>query len=451
MATNDTISALAEPQAVEAEEALLGSVLIDPESYFEVSGMLREQDFFVVKHGWVWSAFASLHERNFPIDLRSTADELDRTNRLEGIGGPAFLTRLVTLVPSALHVAAYGKTVEEAAIRRRLLRAASDIAKAAYDKSTDIAEVVSHSEQLVFAVSEARMATDLQPIRQVAADYYERVQYLYEHQDQFTGVRSGFHDLDLLLGGMQNSDLIVIAGRPGRGKSAFMISVALNAAVRDKKQVAIFSLEMSNEQVMQRMVAQQTKIDAQRLRLGKLTADEMTKFAHSTTSLAALGMHLDDTPSISTTQLRAKCRRLDAETRLDLVIVDYLQLMTAEVGRENNRVQEVSAISRSLKALARELRVPVLAGAQLSRGVEQRKGQRPMLADLRESGSIEQDSDVVMFLHHPDEWDEMPEKKEVTELVVAKHRNGRTGTLDLIFLPQFTQFADAVHKSISLD
>jgi replicative DNA helicase len=264
-------------------------------------------------------------------------------------------------------------------------------------------------------------------------------------------VRSGFHDLDLLLGGMQNSDLIVIAGRPGRGKSAFMISVALNAAVRDKKQVAIFSLEMSNEQVMQRMVAQQTKIDAQRLRLGKLTADEMTKFAHSTTSLAALGMHLDDTPSISTTQLRAKCRRLDAETRLDLVIVDYLQLMTAEVGRENNRVQEVSAISRSLKALARELRVPVLAGAQLSRGVEQRKGQRPMLADLRESGSIEQDSDVVMFLHHPDEWDEMPEKKEVTELVVAKHRNGRTGTLDLIFLPQFTQFADAVHKSISLD
>ena len=284
-----------------------------------------------------------------------------------------------------------------------------------------------------------------------SADYYERVQYLYEHQDQFTGVRSGFHDLDLLLGGMQNSDLIVIAGRPGRGKSAFMISVALNAAVRDKKQVAIFSLEMSNEQVMQRMVAQQTKIDAQRLRLGKLTADEMTKFAHSTTSLAALGMHLDDTPSISTTQLRAKCRRLDAETRLDLVIVDYLQLMTAEVGRENNRVQEVSAISRSLKALARELRVPVLAGAQLSRGVEQRKGQRPMLADLRESGSIEQDSDVVMFLHHPDEWDEMPEKKEVTELVVAKHRNGRTGTLDLIFLPQFTQFADAVHKSISLD
>ena len=445
---NDSHEGLVQPYNLDAEEAVLGSILIDSDAYFEVASMLRSEDFRSVKHRWIWATFSTLHEQRIPIDMLTTQDELERQGQLDEAGGFAYLSQLVTSVPTAFNVAAYGKLVEEAATRRRLIQAASDIAKIAYDEKTDISEVVSQSERALFSVSEARSTRDLTPIRQVANDYYERVQFLYDNQGELVGVPTGFRDLDTLLGGMQKSDLIIIAGRPGKGKSAFMVTLALNASRTYKKQVALFSLEMSNEQVMQRMVAQDTRIDSQHLRLGNLGDEDMSRFVQSVGLLSELGIHLDDTPALSATQLRAKCRRLAAEVELDMVIVDYLQLMTADIARESNRVQEVSYISRSLKTIARELRIPVLAGAQLSRSVEHRKGQRPMLADLRESGSIEQDSDVVMFLHHPDVWDETPQKKHVTELLLSKHRNGKTGSLELVFLPKYAQFVDAAHPSM---
>lgn len=451
MTTVDTRAALAPPYNLEAEEAVLGAVLIDSDAYLEVAQLLRPDDFYSARHAWLWEAYVTLHEQRMPIDIVTVQDELERHGRLSEIGGPAYLTQLVTSVATSFNVEAYGRLVEEAATRRRLLQAASDIAKVAYDEQTDIGEVVGQAEQSLFSVSQRRQTRDLVHIRKVASDYYDRVQYLFDHRDEPLGVPTGFRDLDKILGGMQKSDLIIIAGRPGQGKSGFMISVALNAA-RHRKHVAFFSLEMSNEQVVQRMIAQETEINTHRLRLGELEEHEWSRFIHSVSVLSDRSVYLDDTPSISALQLRTKARRLDAEVELDLIIVDYLQLMTAEVGRRDmNRVQEVSVISRGLKALARDLNVPVLAGAQLSRSVEQRSGQRPMLSDLRESGSIEQDSDVVLFLHHPDDWDEQPELQNVTEVVVAKHRNGPTGKVKLVFLGELAKFVDGETRRVVLD
>jgi replicative DNA helicase len=320
----------------------------------------------------------------------------------------------------------------------------------AYDGATDINTVIGESEKALFGVSESRNLHELQPMRKAASDYYDRVQYLYDHRDEIIGVPTGFKDLDKLLGGMQNSDLLILAGRPGRGKTSLLLSMALNSAKLHKKRVAIFSLEMSNEQLVQRLVSQETAIDSHRLRLGKLQDDEWPRFTQAITLLSETGIFLDDTPAISTLQLRTKCRRLNSEVKLDMIVVDYLQLMTSDQ-RIDNRVQEVSAISRALKTLARELNVPVLTAAQLSRAVEQRSGGKPMLSDLRESGSIEQDADVVLFLHHPDDWNDDPQKKNITEIVVAKHRNGPTGSVELVFLEQLTKFADAETRHLTFD
>lgn len=438
------------PHNIEAEEAVIGSVLIDPESYFDVAQFLEASDFYLVKHRWVWEAFATLHDNRTPIDLLTVQEELERRSQLAEIGGPAYLTRLVTLTPTAFNAAAYGRLVEEAATRRRLINAASDIAKLAYDVGADINTVIGESEKALFGVSESRNLHELKPMRKAASEYYDRIQYLYDHRGEFIGVPTGFKDLDKLLGGMQQSDLLIVAGRPGRGKTSLLLSIALNAAKIYKKRVAVFSLEMSTEQLVQRMVAQETGINSHRLRLGQLEDDEWRRLTEAIKVLSETGIYLDDTPSISALQLRTKCRRLNSEIRLDLIAVDYLQLMTGEF-RVENRVQEVSHISRSLKALARELNVPVLTAAQLSRAVEQRSGQRPMLSDLRESGSIEQDSDVVLFLHHPDDWDEDPQRKSITEVMVAKHRNGPTGSVELVFLEQLTKFADAETRHLSFE
>ncbi|MEK7278516.1 MAG: DnaB-like helicase C-terminal domain-containing protein, partial [Chloroflexota bacterium] len=261
---------------------------------------------------------------------------------------------------------------------------------------------------------------------------------------------TGFKDLDKILGGLQESDLVIVAGRPGRGKTSLLLSMALNAARTSRKRVAVFSLEMSNEQLVQRLVSQETAINSQRLRLGKLEEDEWPRFTHAISVLGDTGLYLDDTPAISALQLRTKCRRLYSEIKLDLIVIDYLQLMTSDF-RTENRVQEVSYLSRNLKALARELNIPVLVAAQLSRAVEQRSGQRPMLSDLRESGSIEQDSDVVMFIHHPDEWSNDPEKKNISEIIIAKHRNGPTGSVELVFLESLTKFADAETRHLKFE
>ena len=438
------------PHNIEAEEAVIGSVLIDPESFFDVAQFLKADDFYIVKHRWIWDVFTTLHDSRTPIDLLTVQEELERRGQLAEMGGPAYLTRLITLTPTAYNAPAYGRLVEESATRRRLINAASDIAKLAYDVGSDINTVVGESEKALFGVSERRNLHELEPMHKAASAYYDRIQYLYDHRDEMLGVPTGFKDLDKLLGGMQQSDLLIVAGRPGRGKTSLLLSIALNAAKTYKKRVAIFSLEMSTEQLVQRLVAQETGINSHRLRLGKLDDDEWPRFTQAITVLSDTGIFLDDTPALSALQLRTKCRRLNNEIKLDLIVVDYLQLMSGDF-RVENRVQEVSHISRSLKALARELNVPVLTAAQLSRAVEQRSGQRPMLSDLRESGSIEQDADIVLFLHHPDGWDEEPQKKSITEVMVAKHRNGPTGSVELIFLEQLTKFADAETRHLSFE
>jgi replicative DNA helicase len=430
------------PHNIEAEEAVLGSLLIDPEALFRVTPFLKSDDFYLQKNSWIFEAILSLHERREPIDFVTLCDDLERQERLEQIGGAAHVTHLINAVPSAIHVEAYGHIVEQAAIRRRLISAASRIAQLAYQEHEDVDQTVDRAEQALFSVSQRRISRDLTPIQDVVRRYYDRIEYLYDHRDEPLGVPTGFVDLDRLLGGLQRSDLILIAARPSVGKTSLGISVARYAASLGQH-VAIFSLEMSSEQVVQRMVSAETGIDAQRLRLGDLREDEWPLFVQATGRLSDLPLFIDDTPSISVLQMRTKARRLHAEHGIDLVLVDYLQLMTAGDMRSESRVQEVSYISRSLKGLARELDVPLVAISQLSRAVEQRSEKRPILADLRASGSLEQDADVVMFIYRDELYNPETEVPSVAEIIVAKHRNGPTGSIELVFRDKLAQFVDA--------
>lgn len=437
------------PHSVEAEEAVLGSLLIDPETIFRVSPFLRADDFYIVKNKWVYEACLTLHERREPIDFVTVTEELDKREQLAEIGGPAFVSHLINVVPTAIHAEGYGRIVERAAVRRKLLQAASDIAQYAYDEAAEVDETIDKSEQVLFAVSQRRQSRDLLPIGDVIRSYYERIEYLYEHRGEPLGIPTGFIDLDKLLGGLQRSDLIIVAARPGVGKTSLMLSMALSAARKFHQRVAVFTLEMSSEQLVQRMVSAETGIDSQRLRLGELREEEWPLFVQASSALSDSLIYLDDTPSISALQLRTKARRLHAEHGLDLIVVDYLQLMTGDT-RSENRVQEISYLSRSLKGLARELNVPVMAASQLSRSVEQRSEKRPVLSDLRESGSIEQDADVVMFIYRDDVYDPQSERKNVAEIIVSKHRNGPTGTIELYFRNQLAQFVNAARREISL-
>jgi replicative DNA helicase len=429
--------------SLEAEEAVLGCVLINNDAYFEAASSLKPEDFYLHKHRWIWDAFVRLHDQRQPVDNLTLSEELGRRNQLEESGGPAFIAHLLNVVPTSMHMEAYAKIVQRDSLRRRLLEAATTVAKLAYDEAQDINQIVNDAESAVFAVAEQRLTKDVTPIKQAISAYYDRVQYLIEHRGEILGVPTGFTDLDKLLGGLQKSDLIIIAGRPGSGKSGLMLNIAKHAAQIHRKHVAIFSLEMSNEQLVQRIIAQETAIDSQRLRLGEVRDDELPLFVQAVNVLSDIPIFLDETPALTPLQLRAKCRRLDQEYGLDLVIVDYLQLMQGE-GRNENRVQEVSYISRNLKALARELNVPVIAGAQLSRAVEQRQGGRPILSDLRESGSLEQDSDIVMFIHRPDMYEKESGKTNLADIIVAKHRNGPTDDIQLVFRGALTKFENAV-------
>ena len=437
------------PYDRQAEEAVLGSVLVNPEAYYDVTHFLSADDFFLHRNRWIWEAFAGLHEQRLPIDILTVSEELDRQGHLEEVGGPAYLTALINNVPSSLHAVAYGHVVEETATRRRLLEAANQIARLAFQSGTPVEDVVNDAEKAVFGVSERRLTHQLQPIKQVLSEYYDRIDYLARHRDETIGVPTGFIDLDRILGGMQPSDLLIIAGRPGQGKSGFCISAAKNASQLHKKHVALFSLEMSNEQLVQRLVAQETGIDSQRLRLANLRDEEWPLFTQAVSALGDTHIYLDDTPSITPLQLHTKCRRLHMEIGLDLIIVDYLQLMTGDT-RMENRVQEVSYISRNLKALARELKVPLLAAAQLSRAVESRRPPRPILSDLRESGSLEQDADVVMFIYRPDQYEEDTLKQNIAEIIVAKHRNGPVGSAELVFRKNLAKFENAATRQVDL-
>lgn len=439
------------PQNIEAEQSVLGSLLIDPDAIIKIASFLRPEDFYRETHGMIYGAILALHERRQPADLVTVVDELERREQIETVGGAPYLASLINSVPTSIHVEHYAHIVERTSIMRQLITAAGEIAALAYQEEGEVDQVIDQAEQILFEVSNRRISKALVPIREVVREYYERIEFLVEHQDQTLGVPTGFIDLDRLLGGLQPSDLIIVASRPGVGKTSLALTIASNAALKSDAVVAIFTLEMAGEQLVQRMISARTGIDAQRLRLGRIEDTEWDQFTRASSVLSEAAIFIDDTPSPSPMEIRTKARRLAAEYDLDLIIIDYLQLMQGGSQRSENRVQEISYISRALKGLARELNVPVVALSQLSRAVESRQDRRPVLSDLRESGSIEQDADVVMFIYRDELYDEDTARANIADIIVAKHRNGPTATIALRFDPHLTQFSNLDLHSVEAD
>jgi len=437
------------PHSIEAEEAVLGSLLIDPDAIFEVAGFLKPEAFYRVHNRWIYDAIVTLNERHEAIDFITLTEELRRREQLEEVGGEAYLIGLLNVVPTAVNTRTYARAVEAAATRRKLITAAGTIADLAFDESEEIEQVIDRAEHTLFGVSEERTTRDLVAIKQIARSYLERVEELHQRGEDVIGVPTGFTDLDRMLGGLNRSDLIIIAARPGMGKTSLQNAMALTAARHYHKRIAMFNLDMSAEQLVQRMISAETRIDSQRLRRGALADQEWPIFMQAIGHLSETRIFIDDTPSITPMQLRTKCRRLYSEHGIDLIMIDYLQLMQTEY-RSNNRVTEISEISRGLKGLARELDVPVVAAAQLSRAVEQRQDKRPMLSDLRDSGSIEQDADVVMFIYRDEYYNEGTDRPNIAEVNVAKHRNGPTGTVDLFWHGKLATFRNLQRKEIAL-
>jgi replicative DNA helicase len=431
------------PQSLDAEQAVLGSILIDRDAIIEVADFLTADDFYRQAHGQIFAAMLELYGHNEPIDIVTVAEAVERAGQLEAIGGAGYLSQLANDTPTAVHVAQYGRIVERKALLRRLIQSAGRIAGIGYEDGPDVQESIDRAEAELFAVSQRRARDGFSPLVDLLHQAYDRLEYLHSHRGEIMGVATGFHDLDLLTTGFQASDLIVLAARPSVGKTSFALNVAEHASVDEAKTVGLFSLEMSKEQLVQRMLSSVAGIDSQRLRSGFLEDMDFARIAPAMEKLSRAPLYIDDTPSISTMELRTKARRLQAERGLDLLIVDYLQLMQADtVSRDANRVQEVTEISRGLKALARELKIPVLALSQLSRQPELRESREPRLSDLRESGAIEQDADLVLFLWREKEKPAEDETAdgEVVNLRLAKHRNGPTGDTKLWFRKSQTRF-----------
>jgi replicative DNA helicase len=428
------------PQSIDAEQSVLGSILIGEDAILKVAEFLRPADFYRQAHGDVFEAMLALHGQREPIDLVTLSDELARHGKLDVIGGSSYLAGLMNQVPTAVHVEHYGRIVERTALLRNLIAAAGKIAAVGYEEQGDAAAAVDRAEAILFEVSQRRDGRAFIPLSVLLGDAYERLAYLHEHRGQILGVPSGLSQLDALLGGFQPSDLILLAARPSVGKTSLALNIAQHASMREGKKVAVFSLEMSKEQLALRLLSAESGINPRPLQTGFLEETDWAKIAHVMNEMAGATMWIDDTPALSVLELRTKARRLEAEQHgLDLLIVDYLQLMQASVqSRDPNRVQEVTEISRGLKLLARELRVPVIALSQLSRGVEQRGSAEPRLSDLRESGSLEQDADVVLFLYRDGEPD--GSDFELVKAKVAKHRNGPIGEVPLQFRRSNTRF-----------
>ena len=424
------------------EEALIGSVLINPDVFIDVAPILKPEDFFLNRHQWIWQAYQELFNERQDLDQLTLKDRLESAGHLEDVGGMDYLFSLSNQVPSSLHAESYAHAINGYATRRRMLNAANEIAKLAYRKDYDVEFSVEEAEKAILSVSQNRYKRDLQPIKRVVDQYMDRVLLMSGSTDATSGLSTGLLSLDKILDGLQRSDFLIVAGRPGMGKSGFLIGIAKHVGLELKRSVAVFTLEMSAEQLLQRMLAMETDIDSQKLRSARLSDSEQELAQHAMTILSDARIYIDDTPAITPLQMRTKCTRLQMEEGLDLVIVDYLQLMAGDL-RTENRVQEVSYISRYLKVMAKELNVPVIAAAQLNRGVEQRQDKTPVLSDLRESGSLEQDADIVMFINRPDAGDEKSENRNLAKLAVAKHRNGPTHPgIDLVFLERLAMFGE---------
>ena len=431
------------PQNIDAEQAVLGAMLIKKEAIAEVSQLLRPEDFYRDAHKIIYEAMLALFNRNEPADIVTVTNYLDKENKLDKVGGITFVTALANIVPTAANVNFHANIVREKADLRHLINTATDIAGMAYEATDDVSDVIDKSEKMIMEVANRQNVSSFTPMQEIVMETFDKINTLYESKGGLTGISCGFKDLDALTSGLQASDLILVAARPSMGKTAFTLNIAANVALKEKKTVAFFSLEMSKQQLVQRMLCSEGGIDSQKLKNADLSTEDWEKLVRTADKVSAAPLYIDDTAGITVNELRSKARRLKAEHGLDLIIIDYLQLMQGRSkGGSDNRQQEISDISRSLKAVARELNVPVIALSQLSRSVESRQIKRPMLSDLRESGSLEQDADIVMFLYREDYYDPETANKNITEVIVAKHRNGPVDTVKMFFKKEFTRFND---------
>lgn len=434
------------PQSIEAEESVLGALLMDKNAIIRVADLLHPEDFYKRQHNLIYSAVLFLYEKSEPVDVLSLSNRLKEAGQLESIGGTSYLAGLVNSVPTASNVLHYAKIVRHKKILRDLLSASQDIARLGWQENQDIELVLDEAEKRIFSIAERSLKQDFMPIRSALEDAFERIDKLHKGDGALRGVPTGFTDLDHYLAGLQKSDLVILAARPSLGKTSLALNIASNVAIKEKTPVGIFSLEMSKEQLVDRMLASEAGVDLWKLRTGRLSMEgedsDFSRIQEAMGILAEAPIFIDDAASSNIIQMRTMARRLQAEHGLGLIVVDYLQLMEGRNNNSEGRTQEISEISRSLKNLARELNVPVLALSQLSRAVESRSPQIPRLSDLRESGSIEQDADVVLFIYREDREKPNTEKKNVAEIHIAKHRNGPTGKIDLYFDADRVQFRD---------
>lgn len=429
------------PHNLEAEQAVLGCMLLDGEVIPTVMEILKSDDFYREDHREIFESIMDLFDRAQPIDIITVSERLSHRGTLDNVGGLEYLSNIATAVPTTANARHYSKIVEEKALLRRLIRASSEIVNMGYEAADEVSFVLDKAEKSIFDILQKRNTQGFAHIRDVLVDAFNKLEELYNNKGYVTGIPTGFNDLDFKLSGLQNSDLILIAGRPAMGKTAFGLNVAQYAAIARHVPTAIFSLEMSKEQLVNRILCSEVMVDSHKMRTGKLDDEDITKISRALGPVSDAPIYIDDTPGVTVMDIRAKCRRLKLEKNLGLVMIDYLQLMQGR-GKNDSRQQEISEISRSLKILAKEINIPVICLSQLSRGPESRTDHRPMLSDLRESGAIEQDADIVMFLYRDDYYNPDTEKKNVAEVIVAKHRGGSTGTVELRWFGEYTKFAN---------
>ncbi len=440
MAVKEVPAGKIPPQNIDAEMSLLGAVLIDEEVLADVSEHVAVKDFYDKRHQTIYDAMMRLYERHRPVDLLTLTDELKKKDEFDTIGGSAYLTDLTNYVPTAAHAEAYAELVAQKAVRRRLIKASAEISEMGFDEETTTQELLEKAEAELFSVSDQSLKQDLVSLETILTDSFDRMEELHRNKGALRGVRTGWRDLDNMTAGLQRSDLIILAARPAMGKTTLVTNLAYNVATVAKQPVLFFSLEMSKEQLVDRMLADASGVDAWNIRTGNLSDEDFSKLSEAMGEMAEAPIYLDDTPGLTVLEMRTKARRAAHEAPLGVIIVDYLQLMQGSGRSDGNRVQEVSEISRGLKLIARELNVPVIALSQLSRSVENRSPQIPQLADLRESGSIEQDADIVMFIYREAYYNPETERENITDLIIAKHRNGPVGKVELYFHPERLRF-----------
>jgi replicative DNA helicase len=434
------------PQNLEAEQSILGGILLENSSINSAVEILSKDDFYSEAHRKIFKTIIELSEKNEPVDLITLSNALKDKSMLDSVGGTSYLASLVDNVPSAANVVNYAKIVKEKAILRGLIGSATEIINSCYETGSDVDEVLDKAEQSIYEISENKVRPSFYPIKDIIKDSFLAIEGIYARKGNYTGLETGFGKIDELTSGLQPSDLIIIAGRPSMGKTSLALNIAQFAALENKIPVAIFSLEMSKEQLAFRLLASEAKVDSQRLRKGHLGETDWPKLTTAAGRLSEAPLFIDDTPAITVLEMKAKSRRLSSDSRLGLIVVDYIQLMRAD-GYRDNREQEISAISRSLKALAKELKVPVIALSQLNRQVETRTNRRPQMADLRESGAIEQDADVIAFIYRDEVYNKSEDNTEkgLAEIIIAKQRNGPTDTVRLAFLEKYTSFENLAH------